>query len=240
MEEIIMNESRIISKLTLILMVLLFASSCVLAAEINVSKLTMQGEGKASAVPDMATIVLGVETRNASASAAATENAELMNATVNALRAAGIEDKDIQTSRYSLTTEPQEPPKEGEKPKAPEFIATNQVTIRLNNTADVGKVLDAAVLAGSNSIQQLSFDLKNPKPEEDKALASAIADAGRKAEVAAKAAGVKLGKVLEITEGYGYVAPSAKSAVFADGAVTPIQPGELVVTSSVTITYEIS
>lgn len=235
-----MNGSKIISKFILLGLLLLAASSFALAADVNVSKLIVQGEGKASAAPDMATIVLGVETRNASASAAAAENAELMNTTINALRAAGIKDKDIQTSRYSLTTEPQEKPKEGEKPKAPEFIATNQVTIRLNNTADVGKVLDAAVLAGSNSIQELSFDLKNPKPQEDKALALAIEDAGRKAEVAAKAAGVKLGRVLELTEGYGYVAPAAKSAVFADGAITPIQPGEMVVTSSVTITYEIS
>ena len=224
------------------LMLLLAAPLSASAAEDdeNISKLIVQGEGKASTAPDMATIVLGVETRNASASAAAAENSELMNATVNALRAAGIEDKDIQTSRYSLTTEPQEKPKEGEKPKAPEFIATNQVTVRLNDTSYVGRILDAAVLAGSNSIQEVSFDLRNPKPEEDKALAHAIEDAGRKAEVAAKAAGVKLGKVLELTEGYGYVAPAAKSAVFVNGAVTPIQPGEMVVTSSVTITYEIS
>ena len=235
-----MNGSRIISKFILTGLVLLAASSLALAADVNVSKLIVQGEGKASAAPDMATIVLGVETRNASASAAAAENAKLMNATVNALRAAGIEDKDIQTSRYSLTTEPQEKPKEGEKPKAPEFIATNQVTVRLNDTSDVGKILDAAVSAGSNSIQEVSFDLRNPKPQEDQALAHAIEDAGRKAEVAAKAAGMKLGKVLELSEGYGYVAPAAKSAVFADGAVTPIQPGEMVVTSSVTITYEIS
>jgi len=235
-----MNGSRIISKFILLGLVLLAASSLALAADVNVSKLIGQGEGKASAAPDIATIVLGVETRNASASAAAAENAELMNATVNALRAAGIKDKDIQTSRYSLTTEPQEKPKEGEKPKAPEFIATNQVTVRLNDTSDVGRILDAAVLAGSNSIQEVSFDLRNPKPQEDKALAHAIEDAGRKAEVAANAAGVKLGRVLELTEGYRYVAPAAKSAVFTDGAITPIQPGEMVVTSSVTITYEIS
>jgi uncharacterized protein len=235
-----MNGSRIISKFILTGLVLLAASSLALAADVNVSKLIVQGEGKASAAPDMATIVLSVETRNASASAAAAENAKLMNATVNALRAAGIKDKDIQTSRYSLTTEPQEKPKEGEKPKATEFIATNQVTVRLNDTSDVGKILDAAVSAGSNSIQEVSFDLRNPKPQEDKALAHAIEDAGRKAEIAAKAAGVKLGKVLELTEGYGYAAPAAKSAVFVNGAITPIQPGEMVVTSSVTITYEIS
>jgi uncharacterized protein len=236
-----MNGYKTILRYTLIGLMLLAALSCALAAETNVSKLIVQGEGKASAAPDMATIVLGVETRNASASAAAAENARLMNNTVNALRAAGIAETDIQTSRYSLTTEPREEPKAaGEKPKVPEFIATNQVTIRLNDTTDVVGILDAAVSAGSNSIQEVSFDLRNPKPEKDRALTFAIEDAHHKAEVAAKAAGVKLGKVLEISEGYGYVAPAAKSAVFVDGAITPIQPGEMVVTSSVTLTYEIS
>jgi len=123
--------------------------------------------------------------------------------------------------------------------KAPEFIATSQVTVRLNNTADVGRVLDAAAAAGSNSIKDLNFDIRNPQPEKDRALALAIEDARRKAEVAAKAAGVELGRVLEIAEGYGYVTPAAKSAIQFDVA-TPVQPGEMEVTASVTLTYEVS
>jgi len=153
---------------------------------------------------------------------------------------ARIAKKDIQTSRYSLTTAPQEEPKTAsEKPKPPEFIATNQVTVRLNDTSAVGKVLDAATAAGSNSIQEVTFDILDPQPEKDQALALAIKDARRKAEVAAAAAGVKLGKVLEISEGYGFVAPATRSKVFADVA-TPIQPGEMETTSSVTVTYEVS
>lgn len=205
----------------------------------NVSKLIVQGEGKASAAPDMATIVLGVETRNASASVAAAENARLMNATVAALIKAGIKQKDIQTSTYSLTTQQQEPKAGEEKPMPPEFIATNQVTVQMNDTGAVGKVLDAAVSAGSNSIQSVSFDLRNPGPEKDRALTLAIKDARRKADVAAAAAGVKLGKILEISEGYGFVSPAARSAVSFDFA-TPIQPGEMEVSASVTLTYEIS
>ncbi len=205
----------------------------------NVSKLIVQGDGKATAAPDMATIVLGVETRNASAAVAATDNARLMNATVAALLKAGIKQKDIQTSTYSLTTEQREEPKADEKPMPPEFIATNQVTVQMNDTGAVGKVLDAAVSAGSNSIQSVSFDLRDPKPEKDQALTLAIKDARRKAEVAAVAAGVKLGRVLEVSEGYGFVSPAARSAVAFDFA-TPIQPGEMEVSASVTLTYEIS
>ncbi len=205
----------------------------------NVSKLIVQGEGKANAAPDMVTIVLGVETRNASAAVAAADNARLMNATVAALLKAGIKQKDIQTSTYSLTTEQQEPKIVDEKPMPPEFVATNQVTVQMNDTGAVGKVLDAAVSAGSNSIQSVSFGLRDPKPEKDQALTLAIKDGRQKAEVAAAAAGVKLGRVLEVSAGYGFVSPAARSAVAFDFA-TPIQPGEMEVSASVTLTYEIS
>ncbi len=206
----------------------------------NVSKLIVQGSGKVNAVSDMATIVLGVETRNASAAGAAAENARLMSRAVSALLKAGIKEKDIQTSTYSLTTAPQEEPNTtGEKQKPTEFIATNQVNVQLNDTAAVGKVLDATVSAGSNSIQSVSFGLQDPGPEKDRALTLAITDARRKAEVAAIAAGVKLGRVLEISEGYGFVSPASRSAVAFDVA-TPIQPGEMEISASVTLTYEIS
>ncbi len=231
------NSSIVFLSLVLLLLAVPYVTA---ATEDNTSKLTVQGEGKVTASPDMATIVLGVETQNASAAGAVRENAGLMNETINALLGAGIAEKDIQTSSFSLTTMPQDQPKTAsEKPKAPVFLATNQVTVKLNNTTDVARVLDAAVSAGSNSIQQVSFDLRDPRPQNDGALARAIEDARRQAEVAASAAGVKLGRVLEITEGYGYVSPAAKGALFANVG-TPVQPGELDVSSSVTVIYEIS
>jgi len=176
------------------LMLLLAAALSASAADDdeNISRLIVQGEGKATAVPDMAIVVLGVETRNASAAGAVEENARLMNGTVDALLRAGIAEKNIQTSRYSLATQTEEPKSAGEISTPPMFIATNQVTVRLNNTDDVGPVLDAAVKAGSNSIQEVSFDLQNPQPEKDRALGLAIEDARHKAAVAAKAAGVTL------------------------------------------------
>src|SRR5512138_1471100 len=144
--------------LGLMLLMALVLPACAQDNE-NVSKLIVQGEGKVFAPPDMVTIVLGVETRNASAAAAVAENAMLMSNTTNALMEAGIEARDIQTSTYSLTTTPEEEPVptaaagSTKETKPPEFIATNRVTVRLNNTEDVGRVLDAAVAAGSNNIQ---------------------------------------------------------------------------------------
>jgi uncharacterized protein YggE len=221
------------------ILLLFLAAASANAVDNNVSKLIVQGEGKASAAPDRATVVLGVQTRDASAAVAATENARLMNETITALRAAGIAENEIQTSGYTLGTEPQDVPvTAGEKQKAPVFLASNTVTVNMNNTADVGRVLDAAVSAGSNSIQEVAFDLQNPGPQKDLALTLAIEDARRKAEVAAKAAGVKLGRVLEISEGYGYVAAASRSAAF--DVATPIMPGKMEITASVTVTYEIS
>ncbi|HQJ62418.1 MAG TPA: SIMPL domain-containing protein, partial [Methanothrix soehngenii] len=206
----------------------------------DVSKLRVDGEGKVKAAPDMATIVLGVETRSTSAAEAAEENAILMNQTINALLDAGINESQMQTSRFSLTTMPQDEPRGADATQEPPtFLATNQVTVRLENTADVGRVLDAAVSAGSNSIQEVKFDLKDPTPQNDEAMTIAIKDAQRKAQVAASAAGLELGKILEITVGYGYVMEASRSYSYAMDA-TPIQPGEMEVTASVNLVYEIS
>ena len=188
----------------------------------------------------MATIVLGVETQNSSAAEAVRENALLMNKTINALLDAGIHENEIQTSRFSLTTMPQDEPKEaGVQKEAPTFRATNQVTVKLNNTDDVGRVLDVAVSAGSNSIQEVRFDLVDPTPQNDESLALAIKDGQRKAQVAASAAGVELGRILELTVGYGYVMEASRGYSYAM-ADTPIQPGEMEVSASVNLVYEIA
>jgi uncharacterized protein YggE len=211
----------------------------------NVSKIVCNGEGKATAVPDIVTITLGVETRNVSASAAASENAKLMNSTINALLSAGLKKKDVQTSQYSLTTQTEENPVSttgtGKNKTPPVFVATNQVTAKMNVSEDIGKVLDAATAAGSNSVTGISFDLRNPKPQMDMALANAVNDSRRKAEIMAATAGVKLGKILELSEGYGYTSSNAPRAAFSlSAASTPVLPGEMEITASVTATYEIT
>lgn len=206
----------------------------------SVSKLRVEGEGKVNVAPDMATIVLGVETQNSRAAEAVRENALLMNKTINALLDAGIHENEIQTSRFSLTTMPRNEPKKANFQKeAPTFRATNQVTVKLNNTDDVGRVLDVAVNAGSNSIQGVRFGLVDPTPQNDESLALAIKDGQRKAQVAASAAGVELGRILELTVGDGYVM-EAQRVYSYERAETPIQPGEMEVSARVNLVYEIS
>lgn len=234
---------RRIRKPILMIVLLLLTASLASCAEDNISKIIVQGEGKASAPADKVTMVLGVETRDESAAAAVSENAGLMNETINALLAAGVEESEIKTSSYSLSTSAEEDGlfssyEAEETSGAPEFIARNMVTVSLNDTARAGAILDVAVFSGSNRIREIAFDLQNPQPQKDLALTLAIEDARRKAEIAAKAAGLSLGRILEISEGYGYVTSASKS--FAFDLSTPISPGEMEITASVTMTYEIS
>ncbi len=209
----------------------------------DISKLIVQGEGKVTAAPDRAIIRLGAETRDSSAVKAASDNARIMNQTIAALLDTGIAKSEIQTSGYSLTAQQEEPLSEegtATKPKAIQFVAKNTVTVSLNNTSDVGRVLDAAVFTGSNTIQEVSFDLKDDGQEKDQALTLAIEDASHKANVAAQAAGVNLGRVLEISESYGYVSAASGTRSIMYDATTPIQPGLMEITASVTMTYEIT
>jgi uncharacterized protein YggE len=224
--------------LMLLMLVLLASAFPAWAGGENVSKVIVQGQGQTSAPPDRAVVVLGVETRDAKASTAAAENADLMNKVVQALLSAGLEMGKIQTSHYSLYRE--QATVEGRKDavKPPEFVATNQVTAEMNATDDPGKVIDAALGAGANKVVSLSFDLRDPKAQMDAALADAVADARRKAEVVALAAGVKLGRVLEVSEGYSF-RPTGTERFFVGAAPTPVLTGEVEVTSSVTMTYEI-
>ncbi|MGA9097540.1 MAG: SIMPL domain-containing protein [Methanotrichaceae archaeon] len=237
-----MKEFCILLLGSVLLMAMAFPGS---AADINnASKITVQGQGNVYAAPDQAIIVLGVETRNTSASVAAAQNAELMNKTVNALLTAGINKSNIQTSTYSLSIPTENDQiataQTGNTTKPPEFVATNQVTVTTNNTQGVGRILDAAIASGSNSVQSISFQLKDSNPQMDKALTLAIEDAQRKAQVMAKAAGVKLGRVLEISSGYSYAAPTARYDVLSAAASTPVLPGQMEVTASISMTYEIS
>lgn len=209
------------------------------ADEKEISKLRVEGEGKVRVAPDMATIVLGVESRSTKAAEAVEENARLMNQTINALIEAGISESQMQTSRFSLTTVPQDEKLGADAIEQPlVFLATNQVTVKLDKTEDVGRVLDVAVGAGSNSIQEVRFDLKDPAPQNDEAMALAIKDGQRKAQVAASAAELELGRILELTVGYGYVMPAQRSYSLAM-PVIPIQPGEVEVSASVSLVYEI-
>jgi hypothetical protein len=203
--------------------------------------ITVNGEGQAHAAPDMAVISIGVQSDALTAAAALRQNSADMSATIAKLKELGVADRDIQTSglsvnpRYDYETTPQQP-------KVTGFTASNSVTVRLRDLSKAGDVIDEAVQSGANSLGGISFGFDDPKPLYNEARTDAVADAKAKATLLTEAAGVRLGKLLYIQD--GYVAQpmpkmySARMEMAADSSV-PMEAGESTVTASISLVYEI-
>jgi uncharacterized protein YggE len=236
---------RIFEALLLGMIAILVSSSPILGADDGsdeISTLTVLGMGEATVDADMVTIVLGVQTRNESAAGAVADNALMMASSIEALLAAGVPEDEIKTSRFSIY--PTRDWIDGKLSDEVIFEVSNQVTLTLDLTddVDVGEVLDAAVGAGANSVDSVTFGLQDPTSVQEEALEDAVNDAMGKAEVISEAAGVNLGRILSISEGGTSPVPMAESRVYfaADVAsATPIVPGDVEVTATVTVTYEI-
>ena len=236
---------RIFEALLLGMVVILASASSCLGTDDEcdeISTLTVSGTGEATADADMVTIILGVQTRNESAAGAVADNARMMADSIEALKAARVPEDEIKTSGFSIYSTRDWI--DGKLSDKVVFEVSNKVTFTfdLTDEVDVGEVLDAAVSAGTNSVDSVTFGLRDPTSVQEEALEDAVADAMGKAEVISEAADVALGRILSISEGGASPVPMAESRVYfaADVATTtPIVPGDVEVTATVTITYEI-
>lgn len=203
--------------------------------------ITVTGEGVVTAAPDMATISLGVTTQGATAAEAMAANTAALTAVLERVKAAGVEERDIQTS--TLTLNPNWAQGDGSSmPEIRGYVAANVVQIRVRELDGLGAVLDAAIRDGANTLNGISFGLAEPDPAMDEARRAAVAEARARAELLTGAAGVGLGRILSISEGGGYAPPMPMyrmEAAMADAPV-PVQGGEVGVTANVTITWEIA
>ena len=206
-------------------------------AEAPFPQISVSGEGVVQSAPDMATISLGVTTQGATAAEAmAANSAEVAKVLAN-LTAAGIEGRDIQTTGLSLNPVWSN---YDSVQKIDSYQAVNSVTVRVRALDALGGVLDAAVKDGANTLNGLTFGLADPAPALDEARKRAVADATRKATILAEAAGVKLGRVLNITEGAGYASPAPMFRAEASMKdAVPVAGGEVAMQVSVTILYAI-
>lgn len=204
---------------------------------------TVSGLGEARVRPDMAMIQTGVTTDAPSAKAALSRNNAAMTSVLNALKAAGVDEDDIQTSGFSVSPNySQITPGQSGTPRITSYQVSNQVTAQVKDLAKLGSTLDALVQAGSNQISGVSFDLKDPKATLNEARKKAIADARAKAELYAAAAGVSLGGVVEISES-SVQAPAWRSfkarEVMAYDSAAPIAAGQNTYSASITVTFEL-
>lgn len=200
------------------------------------ARLTVTGEGQSSAQPDMATISLGVSSRAATAAEAMAQNAEAQGKVIEALKAEGIEARDIQTSGLNLS--PMIDYQDGQAPKLTGYAAQNMVTLRVRDIAALGGVLDKLVGSGANEISGISFSREDMTPALDAARAAAIVDARHRAEVMAEAAGMALGPLISLSEAQSGGGPRPMMmAAEAKRADTPIEAGELSVSANVTAVF---
>ena len=205
--------------------------------------ITVVGVGKASGAPDVAKISVGVATQADTVQQAVAENKAKMTLLLDALKALGVADKDIQTSNYSVYTERQSVPSpEGKGAVGPTiFHVNNQVNVTVRDVNKLGDALDKTVAAGANNIYGISFSVDDPTKLQADARTEAIADAKARAESLAKLAGVTLGDVVSVSEVIGSSVPmyDARAAMGMGGGGTPVQPGELEVSMSIQVTFAI-
>lgn len=203
--------------------------------------LSVSADGKSEARPDMALITLGVTTEGETAAAALAENARRMAALTQALRRAGVAERDIQTSNVSVY--PQQVYGEGQAPRITGYQANNTVNAKVRNIDNTGRIIDAAVNAGGNTVNGVSFTHADPDAQLDIARRDAIAEARRRAELYASALGLRVNRIVSVSEGGGYAPPMPvaveRFAAQDARAPTPISPGEIETRVSVNVTFEL-
>lgn len=198
--------------------------------------ITATGTATAEAAPDLATLSIGVTTQAETAAAALEANSAALAAVMARLTASGIEARDMQTSNLSLF--PVWSDGSTSAPQMTSYSASNLLTVRVRALDSLGAVLDASVADGANTLNGLTFELADPEPALDEARRDAVAAARARAELLASAAGLRLGRVLAISEGGVSQGPMPMFRAEADSAV-PIAGGELGLSASVTIQYEL-
>ena len=203
-------------------------------------RLMVNGTGEVSVAPDQARITLGVShSRDSAAEAMAAMSADL-TAVIARLEGAGVAPADLQTSGLSLSPRYDHRASSGE-PEVAGYIASSMVTVLVRDLDRLGTILDEVVQDGANEMRGLEFDVADRAPHLDEARRLAVADARRKAEVLADAAGLSLGRVVTLQEGGGGHGPQPMfDMARVESMAVPVAEGALTIAASVAITFEVS
>lgn len=199
-------------------------------------KLVLTGTGSVSVAPDIATLGVGVTTRRESASEALSNNSASTAAVIDALRSGGVAEADLQTSEFSIGLQYKDRKTAGPL-EVDYYVVNNSVTATVRDIAALGDVLDRVVRLGANRIGYVSFGVSDPVPHLDEARQMAVADALRKADLYAAAAGIELGPILSISEPSANQQPGFVAMARAESV--PIAAGETSLTASINIVWQI-
>lgn len=211
--------------------------------------LTISAEGRVDRAPDLAVFTAGVASTGQTAGEAMARNATDMARVIAALKKAGIADRDIQTSNLSLNpvyADPNREPRSQLEQLAPRVIgyqANNTVTVRQRRLEAMGKVIDTLVTAGANQVNGPSFVVDDADAALDAARVEAMKKARARAELYARAAGLRVVRIRTIAEGGGYSPPQPMlyaRAMAAAAPDTPVAAGEVSLSTNVTVTFELA
>jgi uncharacterized protein YggE len=204
--------------------------------------INVNGSGMASNTPDIVDIQLGVETVNDDAAQTISESTAKMKAVLDAVKALGIEDKDIQTVNYTMWVEQIYNQETGVPTGQVRYHITNQVNVRLHDLTQAGKLLEDALTAGANNVGSITFGVSDPTELQKQARATAVQNARAKAEELAAGLGVQVGKVRQVSEyvsGPVPVATYAKDMGVGGGGEVPIATGSYNVSVEVQVIFDI-
>ena len=202
--------------------------------------LSISAEAEARRVPDVATISAGVVTQSPDANGAMRANATQMDKVMAAIRAAGVAERDIQTSGVNLN--PQYKYIENQNPTIIGYQASNNVDLKVRDIGRLGRVLDSLVASGANQINGPTFQVDQPEPAYDEARRAALDKAQARAQVYAKALGMRVRRIVSISEGGG-VRPPGPVPMMAMRAKaesdTAISPGETTLAANLDVVFEL-
>jgi uncharacterized protein YggE len=204
--------------------------------------ISVTGEGKVSAPPDMATINTGVLTQAATAKDALRANSKAMGEIMAVLKEHKIAAKDVQTSNFNVSPIYKRDNRGRLQNEIEGYRVQNQVRVRVRELPNLGEVLDALVQAGSNQVSGISFGVDDPEGILNQARSRAIRNAKSRAEVYAQAGNVKVGKIRQISETpVGIPQPRMLGFARAEAAAAvPVAPGEQEFTVSVHVVYDLA
>jgi uncharacterized protein YggE len=218
------------------------AQQATITQTIGGTRLDVNATGEVTRVPDVAIISAGVVSRSTTASAALQDTANRMDRVLAALKRAGVADRDIQTSSVNLNAEYRYP--ENQAPQLVGYTASNTVTIHFRDIRSSGKILDALVGQGANQISGPNLVVDKPEAALDEARAKAIAIGRARADLYARSLGMRVARVVAVSESGGYAPPPPAPpmpmmARAYDSAESKIVPGVQKLQVNVAMTFEL-
>lgn len=202
--------------------------------------LSVSASAEASRVPDVASLSTGVVTQAADANAALRANSTQMAKVVAAIKAAGIAERDIQTTGINI--HPQYRYTENQPPAITGYQASNTVSIKVRDVTKIGEVLDALVASGANQVNGPSFEIDQPEAVYDEARQAALKKAQARAEMYAKSLGLRVRRIVSISEGGGFQPPMPMMKGMAMDArmeSAPVSPGETTLSANLDVVFEL-